>query len=162
MKLVFMFICEYCGSEHNGSYGSGRFCNISCSHKYAASKRTEQNAGYKFTKEGIAKGNYNSKITHIKRGKIYRYNWLLGVISGKINPYHGGYSRFRDRLIEFGCKQRVCDICGNTKWNGEDIPLEVHHIDGNHDNNKLSNIQFLCPNCHASTPNFRWKKKNNN
>lgn len=69
-----MFICEYCGSEHDGSYGTGRFCNASCSHKYASSKRIEQTSGYKFTKEDVAKGNYNSRITHIKRGKIYRYN----------------------------------------------------------------------------------------
>lgn len=29
------FICEYCGSSHDGSYGSGRFCSPKCSRKYA-------------------------------------------------------------------------------------------------------------------------------
>lgn len=29
------FICEYCGREHNGSYGSGRFCSQSCARGYA-------------------------------------------------------------------------------------------------------------------------------
>lgn len=29
------FICEYCGSSHDGSYGSGRFCSPRCSRKYA-------------------------------------------------------------------------------------------------------------------------------
>ena len=29
------YICEYCGSEHDGSYGSGRFCCSTCSRKYA-------------------------------------------------------------------------------------------------------------------------------
>lgn len=24
------FICENCGKEHDGSYGSGRFCSIRC------------------------------------------------------------------------------------------------------------------------------------
>jgi 5-methylcytosine-specific restriction endonuclease McrA len=41
---------------------------------------------------------------------------------------------------------------------GEPIPLELHHIDGNHNNNDLSNIQLLCPNCHAQTDNFSNKK----
>lgn len=30
-----VFICEYCGQEHDGSYGSGRFCGSSCSRRYS-------------------------------------------------------------------------------------------------------------------------------
>lgn len=35
-------ICEYCGKDHDGSYGSGRFCNKSCATKYAASLMTPE------------------------------------------------------------------------------------------------------------------------
>ena len=31
-------ICEFCGKEHDGVYGSGRFCNKSCRMKFIASK----------------------------------------------------------------------------------------------------------------------------
>lgn len=31
-------ICEQCGNEHNGSYGSGRFCSLSCKQKFIANK----------------------------------------------------------------------------------------------------------------------------
>lgn len=31
-----MNICENCGIEHNGMYGSGRFCSSKCSHSYSA------------------------------------------------------------------------------------------------------------------------------
>jgi RecJ-like exonuclease len=41
---------------------------------------------------------------------------------------------------------------------GEEIPLELHHIDGNHFNNDLSNLMVLCPNCHAKTDSYRGKK----
>ena len=27
--------CEFCGKEHDGSYGSGRFCCQSCASKYS-------------------------------------------------------------------------------------------------------------------------------
>ena len=37
------------------------------------------------------------------------------------------------------------------------IPLEVHHLDGDRMNNELSNLQLLCPNCHALTENWRGK-----
>lgn len=30
-----MYVCEYCGKEHDGTYGSGRFCSPSCSRKYS-------------------------------------------------------------------------------------------------------------------------------
>jgi len=30
--------CENCGSKHNGSYGSGRFCNQKCARSFSTSK----------------------------------------------------------------------------------------------------------------------------
>jgi len=42
-----------------------------------------------------------------------------------------------------------------TEWLGRPIPLELHHIDGNRDNNVLENYQLLCPNCHALTDSYR-------
>lgn len=35
------------------------------------------------------------------------------------------------------------------------VPVEVEHIDGNWENNRLTNLTLLCPNCHALTPTFR-------
>jgi len=40
-----------------------------------------------------------------------------------------------------------------------DIPLEIHHIDGNPKNHKLGNLQILCPNCHDQTDNYCGKNK---
>ena len=42
------------------------------------------------------------------------------------------------------------------------MPLEIHHIDGNHKNNHLENLQILCPNCHALTNNYRGRNIINN
>ena len=41
-----------------------------------------------------------------------------------------------------------------SEWMGKPIPLELHHKDGNHYNNDLSNLEILCPNCHAQTDNY--------
>lgn len=35
----------------------------------------------------------------------------------------------------------------------------MHHINGNNLDNRLENLQVLCPNCHALTENFRGKAK---
>lgn len=62
------------------------------------------------------------------------------------------------RLISEGKKEQKCERCGNTEWEGQTVPLELHHIDGDRSNNTFENLQILCPNCHALTDNYRGKK----
>ncbi len=52
-----------------------------------------------------------------------------------------------------------CEKCENTVWMDKPIALERHHIDGDTKNNIDTNLQLLCPNCHAMTPNYRGKNK---
>jgi 5-methylcytosine-specific restriction endonuclease McrA len=40
-------------------------------------------------------------------------------------------------------------FCGLKKWQGKDIPLELHHVNSDRMDNSLENIVILCPNCHA-------------
>jgi len=56
-------------------------------------------------------------------------------------------------------REKRCENCGNTEWLGKPIPLEVHHKDGNRQNNSYDNLQLLCCNCHAQTDNFRGKAR---
>jgi Zn finger protein HypA/HybF involved in hydrogenase expression len=63
------------------------------------------------------------------------------------------------RLLKEGIKKRKCECCGNTTWLDKDIPLELHHINGDNTDNRLENLQLLCPNCHAMTDNYRGKNK---
>ena len=58
-------------------------------------------------------------------------------------------------LFKYEVKKKQCEICKLKTWNNLDIPLELHHCDGNNKNNKIWNLQILCPNCHAQTDNFK-------
>ena len=62
-------------------------------------------------------------------------------------------STLKEKLFRDGIKERKCEICNISEWLGQPAPLELHHIDGNHYNNELSNLQILCPNCHAQQNN---------
>lgn len=66
-------------------------------------------------------------------------------------------NKMRIKLLREGLKEAKCERCGNTTWEGQVIPLELHHKDGNKNNNSLENLQLLCPNCHALTPTYRGK-----
>jgi predicted nucleic acid-binding Zn ribbon protein len=68
--------------------------------------------------------------------------------------------KLKKRLLESGLKELKCECCNNTEWLGEPINLELHHINGNHSDNRLENLQLLCPNCHSYTDTYRGKNRN--
>jgi len=68
---------------------------------------------------------------------------------------HWQSNKLRLRLIQDGVKEKRCEICGLTHWQGEPAPLELDHIDGDNTNNELSNLRIVCPNCHAQTVYYR-------
>lgn len=67
--------------------------------------------------------------------------------------------RLKSRLITEELKEKQCENCHLSEWLGNSIPLELHHKDGNRRNNEFSNLELLCPNCHALTDNYRGKNK---
>ena len=62
---------------------------------------------------------------------------------------------FRLKLLLFrnGLKAPLCERCLGAEWMGEPMPLELHHVNGNPFDNRIENLQVLCPNCHALTAN---------
>lgn len=47
-----------------------------------------------------------------------------------------------------------CAICGCTEWQGRTLSLELDHINGINNDNRLENLRFLCPNCHSQTSTY--------
>lgn len=66
-----------------------------------------------------------------------------------------GSKIFKTYLIEkFGEQCMKCSWKDKNEYSNK-IPVELHHIDCNPDNNKINNLQLLCPNCHSLTKNWK-------
>lgn len=66
------------------------------------------------------------------------------------------------RLISNNLKEYKCEICGINEWKGKPLRLQVHHINGKHNDNRLDNLQLLCPNCHSQTDTYAKKNLSTN
>ncbi len=61
-------------------------------------------------------------------------------------------------MLESGVPH-CCGICGQTAlWQGQPLTLVIDHVNGEWLDNRLPNLRFLCPNCHAQTATWCRKK----
>ena len=70
------------------------------------------------------------------------------------------YSRrlAKQYIIDYNLIPYQCNKCGNTgQWQNEPLALELHHQNGINNDHRLSNLVFLCPNCHAQTDTYGGK-----
>ena len=118
---------------------------------------------YSTVKNKIAKLNLDtSHFTGKAWNQGLRYKILvpakpLEEVLQKNSPYQS--YRLLKRLVKEGIKEHKCECCNNIEWLGQQIKLELHHINGDHNDNRLENLQLLCPNCHAYTDNYRGKNQ---
>lgn len=57
------------------------------------------------------------------------------------------------KLLEYRCQE-----CGQEPiFRGKPLSLQLDHINGIYNDNRLENLRFLCPNCHSQTVTFAGK-----
>lgn len=71
------------------------------------------------------------------------------------------YSRthLKRRIILKNLIPYTCSGYGlGSQWNSKPLALQLEHINGVFNDNRLSNLCFLCPNCHSQTETFAGRK----
>lgn len=107
------------------------------------------------------KNTYNLYCNNKCQGLFRWYNQTVPAIESN-TAENVDVKTLKKYLLEFvGCNCKICGI--PQEWNGLPLSLQLDHIDGNSDNNHLSNLRLLCPNCHSQTETFAGKsgKKKN-
>lgn len=114
-------LCLKCGGQiPSTKYRNAKYCSAKCRAAYNALKHAYKTGRIK--NPGVGSG---------------------GAQWGKDNhQYKTGIGTFRKKAIE--AHGEFCNRCGSTQ------EIEVHHIDENRNNNKLSNLEVLCKQCHRN------------
>jgi 5-methylcytosine-specific restriction endonuclease McrA len=123
-----------------------------------------------------AGGNYdqiNEKIKNLGistehfTGKGWNKNWEFDpripkmklediLVDGKRYQSHG----LKKRLFLAGLKEPKCEICGWCEISDDGrVPVELDHINGRHNDNRIQNLRILCPNCHSLQITHRGRNK---
>ena len=144
-----------------------RFCSRLCVIDWLA-KEKRKNRKIKYCKQcskPISNRNIycSSKCLQEYRYQYYIRAWLQGNKSGgsKSPTRSSGYkvSSYVARWLKEtrGCK---CEECGWCRVHpiSEEIPLQIHHIDGDGKNNTSENLKLLCAACHTLTENWGNRK----
>lgn len=146
--------CGYCGKSVTGK--NRKFCDSSCAAKCNNRKRKPKaNAFCSFCGKA-AKRPENKYCCYSCAARGRRQEAIELYLRGEVVP---GPAFLKSYLKDIRGEQ--CVICGLTEWTGQKVPLVLDHIDGNSDNNHISNLRLVCGNCDMLLPTHKSKNRGN-
>ena len=165
--------CLYCGQKieiKDGEIPSRtrkrKYCSNECSSRCQSDRMKNNKLALKYEKTfclncGKELSKHQSKYCNNACQTEYQYKqyvkkWKSGLENGLKGSYQLSKHIVRYIKEKYNNKCCKCGWCEVNPTTGN-IPLEVHHIDGDYTNNNENNLELLCPNCHAKTSSYRGK-----
>ena len=108
-------------------------------------------------REGLDTSHFRRQA--INRGRIGRRKSAADIL---VQLPRGAQRTKRHLLVRAMLESGVPYVCSNCScdgtWLGMPLTLAVDHINGDWLDNRLANLRFLCPNCHAQTSTWCRRK----
>lgn len=95
----------------------------------------------------------------VKRGALVARPARMALDELLVGGTPRGRFYLKARLLAEGVKEGRCEQCGLERWRDQPLALALHHVNGRPDDNRLENLQLLCPNCHSQTDNFAGRNR---
>lgn len=120
--------------------------------------RNKSSRVYTSVKNNLSKRNINLEKYPVLSKRI-------GLTQKKTNEqiFSSGstYERkdLKRKIIKENLLPYKCSCCGISDWLGQPLSLQLDHINGANNDNRLENLRFLCPNCHTQTPTWGYKNR---
>lgn len=138
--------------------GFGKYCSVACQRKGQKNGRFVscficRKKVYR-TQKGL-RGSKSRKYFCSKSCQTVWRNTMVFVGSRHPNWKHGFSNDYYRRILSRTKRKKVCQLCETT----DSRILVVHHVDHNHFNNKLTNLMWLCQNCHFLIHHYKEERK---
>lgn len=147
-------LCDQCqGRFFAPKHLSPKFCSKDCSREAQRRRITVSCSQCHKEFKSIPSSNKGSKsgLRFCQRSCKDEAQRLEGL-KALHPPHYGRDCTHRKALIRD--RGHKCEVCKFTEWQGQPIPLQVDHIDGNPYDHTLTNLRLICPNCHIQTPTW--------
>jgi hypothetical protein len=100
------------------------------------------------------KSNKGKKFTH-RQWSLYEASKSVFVENSNTNT-----NTVKNLILRFNLVPYKCECGLTTEWRNKLIVLQLEHKNGNHRDNRIENLCFLCPNCHSQTATYAGKSSN--
>jgi len=157
-------VCGCCGNEFKSLKNDGRkFCSSSCSATFNNKLRIKLD---KYNERNRKSYELRKKNNCLNCGEITTNKYCNSSCQNQYNKkllfirIENGEDEINVRQIKKYLIEKHGEKCMECGWDKKHpitgkVPIELEHVDGNSENNRLDNLKLLCPNCHSLTPTYK-------